>query len=478
MANDGSSNMTDQERNIYQVSDLVSDAKKVLEREFRMLWVEGEISNFSQPKSGHWYFTLKDDKAQIKCALFRGQNKRLNFTPEEGLQVLIRCRVSIYEPRGDFQAIADSMEVAGDGALRLAFEQLYKKLQQEGLLDESKKRPIPEFPDHIGVITSPTGAAVHDVLTVLKRRYPIALVSLLPASTQGKQSPAELIQALQLAERYNKLCASDSATIKVLVFGRGGGALEDLQSFNDEAVVRALAACSIPVVTGIGHETDTTIADFAGDLRAATPSAAAEIISQNQADMLADFLHWRGNLTRTMQDHLNSQRQYLQQTARALQSPQSRLQSYQQRLDDLSSVSKNQLTALLTEKKLSLEKLRGNLKATAFMRRLTQLRLQLNHIAPRLQNAAKHRIQIQRQRMQGAVAILNTLNPLDVLGRGYAVLMQASNIVTSTEQVAVGQSITAFLKQGALDCEVKAVKPEAGLGKNAPTQRQFNLNSD
>ena len=268
-------------REIFTVSDLNREARELLEGHFPLVWVEGEISNLARPSSGHIYFSLKDEAAQVRCAMFKMRNRLLNFQPENGQQVLARARISLYEARGDFQLIIEHMEETGDGALRRQFELLKHKLFEEGLFDESHKRELPSLPTRLGVITSPSGAAIRDILSVLKRRFPGIPILIYPVPVQGNEAPPAIIDAIKTAG-IRKDC-------DLLILARGGGSLEDLWAFNDESVARAIYHCPIPVVTGIGHEIDFTIADFVADFRAPTPSAAAEYISPDQNEWLENF---------------------------------------------------------------------------------------------------------------------------------------------------------------------------------------------
>ncbi|MCG7868769.1 MAG: exodeoxyribonuclease VII large subunit, partial [Candidatus Thiodiazotropha taylori] len=317
-------------REIFSVSRLVRETRAILEASFPLLWVSGEISNLAQPASGHIYFSLKDEAAQVRCAMFRMKRQRLRFQPENGQQVLIRAKVSLYEARGEFQLIAEHMEPAGEGALRFAFEQLKQKLAAEGLFDTEQKKPIPVPPKQLGLITSPSGAAVRDLLSVLKRRFPALPVIIYPVQVQGEDAARQIVQMLKLAERRQEC--------DLLILSRGGGSLEDLQAFNEEQVARAIHQLSIPVVTGIGHEIDFTIADFVADRRAATPSAAAELVTPDQ-------LEWQQRLhavTRRLKQNQQQRLQQLQQHFSALlkrlqiQHPKRRLQQQAQRLDELS----------------------------------------------------------------------------------------------------------------------------------------------
>ena len=263
------------DRLIFSVSELNRTVSQLFETQFPLLWVEGEISNFARPASGHWYLTLKDRQAQVRCAMFRNSNLRVNFTPANGSQVLVRCRVSLFEGRGDYQLIVEHMEEAGFGALQRQFDELKQKLANEGLFSPQQKKPLPTSINHIGIVTSPTGAAINDILSVLQRRFPSIKVTIFPTAVQGEQAAAQIVQAIANANRYTL----NDRTCDALIVGRGGGSLEDLWPFNEEIVARAIAASTIPIVSAVGHEIDFTIADFVADLRAATPSAAAELLS-------------------------------------------------------------------------------------------------------------------------------------------------------------------------------------------------------
>ncbi|MEW8429342.1 MAG: exodeoxyribonuclease VII large subunit, partial [gamma proteobacterium symbiont of Ctena orbiculata] len=298
------------QREIYSVSRLVRETRSVLEGSFPLIWVSGEISNLAQPASGHIYFSLKDEIAQVRCAMFRMKRQKLRFRPENGQQVVLRARVSLYEARGEFQLIVEHMEPAGEGALRLAFEQLKQRLAAEGLFDAGHKQPLPSIPQQLGIITSPSGAAIRDLLTVLKRRFPVLPVIIYPVQVQGEGAAEQITAMLQLADRRDEC--------DLLILSRGGGSLEDLQAFNDEGVARAIHACRIPLVTGIGHEIDFTIADFVADQRAATPSAAAELVSPDQAA-------WQRQLKQLGQRLGLGQRRYLGQLQEQLLTLRGRL---------------------------------------------------------------------------------------------------------------------------------------------------------
>jgi exodeoxyribonuclease VII large subunit len=315
------------EQEIYSVSELNSETRELIEGSFPLIWVEGEISNFARPASGHWYFTLKDEAAQVRCAMFRMRNRLIRFTPSNGMQVLVRAQVSLYEARGEFQLIAEHMEEAGAGALRRRFDALKHKLAEEGLFDEERKQPIPEVPLCIGVITSPSGAAIRDVLSVLQRRFPLIPVVVYPVPVQGDGAAQQIAR---LIKRVNQRKECD-----VVILCRGGGSLEDLWSFNEEVVARAIDKSRIPIVCGVGHEIDFTIADFVADLRAPTPSAAAELITPNQQEWLDLLKGLQNRLTSLTKQALIGQQQRLQWLGKRLQHPRQRLLAQAQRLDEL-----------------------------------------------------------------------------------------------------------------------------------------------
>src|SRR5688572_14061529 len=331
------------QRHVFTVTALNREVGQLLAHSFPLLWIEGEISNLSQPRSGHMYFSLKDPQSQVRAAMFRNRSTYLGFEPKDGMQVLVRAKVALYEPRGDFQLIVEHMEAAGDGALRRAFEALKQKLDAEGLFDAARKRPLPQFPRQIGVITSPTGAALRDVLSVLQRRYPLASVLVYPVQVQGSEAARDIIATLNLA--------SLRQDCDVLLLVRGGGSLEDLAAFNDEQVARAITDCGIPVVCGIGHEVDFTIADFVSDLRAPTPSAAAELVSPNGPELVQRSLRLGAVLQELMLQHLQDLGLNLKQIHKRLRflHPARRLNQQQQGLDAQERRLRHAMTLLLRQ---------------------------------------------------------------------------------------------------------------------------------
>jgi len=438
------------QRTIYSVSELNRTVRGLLESQFPLLWVEGEISNLARPASGHIYFTLKDAKAQVRCAMFKGRKQLVRFNPENGQQVLIRARVGLYEARGDFQLIAESMEEAGDGALRRAFEELKVKLANEGLFDEDIKQALPELPKHIGVITSATGAAIRDVLSVLKRRFPSIPVSIYPVSVQGDRAAPEISNALHLAAKQ-KRC-------DVLLLVRGGGSLEDLWAFNEEQVIRAMVACNIPVISGVGHETDITIADFAADHRAATPSAAAELVSPNQQTYLHKLQTYQRNLTRLIQNQLKyagEQAHWLQSRLKN-QHPQSRLMQQSQQLDDLTEGLQSAFESVLSEKKHQLKYVLQNLINNRPDQFIDYQKVQLEDLSSRLLYMAQHSVENKQLQLANISRTLQAVSPLNTLSRGYSITRDSKGrTITQADQVKKDEIIFTQLQGGKLKSRIE-----------------------
>lgn len=407
------------EREIYTVARLNTEARMLLEAGLPALWVEGEISNFACPASGHWYFTLKDRDAQIRCAMFRARNSQVGFRPRDGQQMLVRGRVSLYEPRGDYQLIAEAMEDAGEGALRREFEKLKARLQAEGLFDPSLKRPLPSMPRRIAVVTSHTGAAVRDVLHILARRFPPAEVLVFATPVQGAAATPAIVAALD--------AASARGDCDVIILARGGGSIEDLWCFNDERVARAIRRASVPVVTGIGHEIDFTIADFAADVRAPTPSGAAELVVPDRGTLLAAVRAFASRLQQGVQRQMRHALQRHEQVAARLQRahPGNRLQQQVQRLDDLD------------------------------LRLRRAWELQRTRMQQRLQLAQRH---------------LDAISPLATLQRGYAIVTGPDGQALMDEsQVQPGDVIEVRVVQGRIHARV--LEPVAGSPSAAASGR-------
>ena len=435
---------------ILSPSQLNTLARNLLEDAFPVVLVEGELGNLSRPASGHLYFTLKDARAQVRCALFRPKSQWLKFQPREGLRVLARGRLTLYEARGDYQLILDTLEEAGEGALRRAFEELKARLQAEGVFDEARKRPLPAYARRIGLITSPSGAAVRDVLSVLARRFPLVHVDVLPVPVQGEGAAAQVRAMLERA--------AGSGRYDVLVLARGGGSLEDLWAFNDEALARAIAASAVPVVSAIGHETDFTLADFAADLRAPTPSVAAELLVPNAVDVATRL---RGLQQRIGALHLQHMRERMQRADRAslrLQAlaPQVRLRM----LGDRQQQALRRLEAAWQARDAALRaRLRhadAVLRATRPERRLALLRERLARLGPRPQAAVARRLQADTLRLRGLARSLQAVSPLATVARGYAILRHDDGrVVRSTADAAPGDRLSARVGDGELRLRVE-----------------------
>jgi len=443
------------ERDIYTPSRLNREARDCLENRFALVWLEGEISNLSRPSSGHWYFSLKDAKAQVRCALFRNRALSLRTPPANGQQVLVQARVSLYEPRGDFQLIVEYLEEAGAGALRRAYDALRLRLEQEGLFSTEDKRPIPAFPRRVGLITSPTGAAIRDVLSVLQRRFPALPILVYPVAVQGEGAAAQVANALKLA--------SERQDCDVLLLVRGGGSLEDLWSFNEEIVARAIHACEIPVVSGVGHETDVTIADFAADLRAPTPSAAAELISPDRVEWLRKFTALEQHLAAVMTRRLATDRQRLSWQEQALhrRHPGRQLQDRAQRLDELEQRLRYAWNIRLERGQNRLTGLNKRLLSRTPAPLIQRLRERYQTLVARLINTMQRNLERKAQRLDTIDRALNSLSPLQTLGRGYAIVRKVDTrqVIRQSAQAQPGEQVEALLAEGRLHCQVQDTDP-------------------
>lgn len=433
-------------RDVYTISRLNREVRALLDGHFSLVWVEGELSNLSRPASGHLYFSLKDREAQIRCAMFRMRNQLLPFTPGDGMQVLVRARVSLYEPRGDFQLVVEHMEEAGDGLLRRAFEDLKNRLNTEGLFDPAHKKPLPRLPRHIGVVTSPTGAAIRDILSILRRRFPTIPVLIYPVPVQGTAAAAEIARMIRLAGQRRDC--------DVLIVARGGGSLEDLWTFNEEVVARAIYDCPIPIVSGVGHEIDVTIADFVADHRAATPSAAAEQVSPNGEEWLQAFVNLESRLATQIRRQHQARAQALQWLSGRLAQlhPARRLSDHGQRLDELEQRLRLAWRAQLRHDTARLNALSAQLHRHDPSRRLQQLQMQREHFGLRLVQAMQAALERRRQRLANLGRALDAVSPLATLSRGYAIVKRLPDgtIVRAAQAVKVGDRIETRLAQGRL----------------------------
>lgn len=437
-------------REIYTISQLNQATKNVLESNFSLLWITGEISNFSQPSSGHMYFTLKDETAQVRCAMFRFRNNLLTFNPKNGMQVLARAKVSLYEGRGEYQLILEHMEEAGDGLLRRAFEQLKQKLAAQGLFNPSHKKTLPLFPSTIGVITSATGAAIRDIISVLKRRMPCLKIIIYPSAVQGSEAAMQLVKAITTANQRQEC--------EVLIVGRGGGSLEDLWPFNEEVVAQAIFNSQIPIISAVGHEIDYTIADFVADQRAPTPSAAAELISPNQIELLQQLQTYYQNLTRKFTHFLHYQQQQVEWLIKRISHPKQRLQSYAQQLDYLEQCLIKSQTQQLHTKQAALQQLAIKLQSHNPQNFIKPLLTQHANLAQRLKRAIDSLLHQKFHQLTQLSSALNTLSPLATLQRGYAIVYKGREIVSDGKQIQIGDQITNQLAAGIIYATVNAIK--------------------
>lgn len=435
------------DREALSVSQLNNRARLLLEDVFAQVWVEGEISNLARPASGHLYFTLKDSQAQVRCALFRQNAARVRQALRDGLAVKVRGKVSLFEGRGDYQLILDTVEPAGDGALRLAFEALKEKLSAEGLFAAERKRALPAHPQRIGIVSSPTGAVIRDIISVFRRRAPQVALTLIPTAVQGREATAQIVRALELADR---------AGFDAIILARGGGSLEDLWCFNEEAVARAVAACVTPVVSAVGHETDVSISDFVADIRAPTPSAAAELLAPDSSDLQRRLDSLKRRLALTLQTRLSRERLRLDGLARRLRHPGERLRQQAQRLDDLDMRLRRAFAQQANSRHERLARLEGRLNAQHPGRALALLRQRLDSLATRLPRAIELQLRQQRRQLENLAQTLHIVSPLATLGRGYSILLdERGQAVRAARQTHPGQRLKARLGEGELAVRVE-----------------------
>lgn len=455
LENQQGSGSASEEPPLLSVSQLNRQVKSLLESHFGFVWVEGEISNFAAPSSGHWYFSLKDGNAQVRCAMFRNRNSRVRFSPGNGDAIKLRCRVSLYEGRGEFQLIVEHMEPAGSGALQMAFEKLKAKLLTEGLFDEEQKQPIPDEIQHLGVITSPTGAAIHDILSVLARRAPSVSVSLLPVAVQGADAAGQIADAI---ERANRWVDEGKVSLDALIVGRGGGSLEDLWAFNEEIVARAIAASDLPIISAVGHEVDFSIADMVADLRAPTPSAAAELATEDEAETLALLQSVEQELGNIMLRKLKTLNQTLTNKRLRLKHPGAMLREKAQRLDDIENrLIANQRHRLARDKG-RVKLIEAQLLARSPSKRIIAIENILQQHRQSLEQRITRRLHDTRKRIELAKKLLASLSPTGILKRGYAILAdEKGNIVRTSAELAVGDTLEAQLAQGKVGLNVKRV---------------------
>jgi exodeoxyribonuclease VII large subunit len=439
-------------RPIYTVSQLTAEIKTILERNFEHLWVEGEISNLRLPGSGHLYFTLKDESAQLRAVMFRLQRRLLKFEPDDGLQVICYGRLTVYELRGEYQIVLDHMEPKGLGALQLAFEQLKERLSKEGLFDPAHKKPIPHLPQRIGIVTSPTGAAIRDILQIIDRRFANVHILLYPVRVQGAGAAQEIAQAIDELNRW--------PGIDVIIVGRGGGSLEDLWAFNEEAVARAIFRSQIPIISAVGHEVDFTIADFVADLRAPTPSAAAELVVRNKVELVQSLESLGRRLHHAGRTVLANRQERLSSFIHRLVDPRRRLSDVRLRLDDLGLRLANAMRQSLSRKQDRLKSRADGLIHLYPGRRVTEHAQRVSQLSRQMAVALRTRLRLLRQRTEGCQGKLQTLSPLAVLERGYSIarLLPSRKVIRRASDLKMASRVNVKVHRGEFIARVEEIK--------------------
>lgn len=436
------------ENTVFSVEGLNRQIRQMIEGELGLVWVQGEISNFKAHTSGHFYFSLKDSKSQVSAVMFRGYNSRLRFKPVDGLEVLVRGKVSVYEPRGSYQIVCETMEPVGAGALQKAFEQLKEKLKNEGLFDSARKRPLPPFPKHVAMVTSPTGAAIKDMLNVLNRRNKSVQITLVPTIVQGDEAPAQIVEAMKKAFMLPDL--------DVIILGRGGGSMEDLWAFNNEALARIIAASPVPVISAVGHEIDFTISDFVADLRAPTPSAAAELVAKNTVEVEQRLR----SLTKMLETAINKVLKFEIQKVRSFSSrlidPKRKLQDLIFRNDELLSRLLQASNQLFSRRRMELHLARE--KMIDPQQVVERKKAKLNLLEVRLQNNTQRFFERQKSQLKQYMSILESLSPLKVVERGYSMTSKNGDLVKSTDQLKVKDIVQVQLMQGKFSAQITEIE--------------------
>jgi exodeoxyribonuclease VII large subunit len=452
------------ERRPLSVTELTMQVRGALEARFASVWVEGEISNFKMAQSGHWYFTVKDESAQLHAKCFRGVNGRIRFRPSDGLQVRVRGRLSVYEPRGEYELIVEALDPVGAGALRVAFEQMRDRLAAEGLFDEELKQPLPLFPRRVGIVTSPTGAAIRDILTILARRTRTVHVLFAPTRVQGEGAGREIAEAIGLLNEFHERALADGLldeTIDVIIMGRGGGSAEDLWAFNDEVVARALRASRIPVISAVGHETDVTISDFAADLRAPTPSAAAELVAAREDEIAAYIEALTRELMRSVRSSIVDARLRVQEAAMspAFDEVRERLHDAVTSVDDIAHRLETLMMRAAQRARRLTDSVSRRLSPVRLGARVSAAKVRFNVLLAARDAAANTRLDDARARLAVAVASLDALSPLAVLKRGYAMAQdEQGRLLLDARQAQAGDGVHLRLAVGVLRCRVEEVE--------------------
>ncbi len=445
-------------RHVYAVSELTGTARRTIEKSFPLVWVEGEVSNLHRPGSGHWYFSLADARAQLRCVMFASRNRFVRTRVADGMRVLVRCRLSLYEERGEFQGIVDHIEPAGEGALRAAFDRLRERLEREGLFAAERKRPLPAFPRHVGVVSSLSGAALQDVLAVLRRRYPCVAVTCFPVAVQGPEAVSQIVAALDRAQR-----AAEHP--ELLLLTRGGGSLEDLAAFNSETVARRIAACTIPVVSAVGHEVDVTIADLVADRRAATPSAAAELIAPERAYLLRRLDGFETRLSGRVLERIGLERVRLKAASARLVDPVRALEQQMQRADELRERLDRAVAERVAAPRTRLATTRRLLHRTSPIVAIDAARERTRRGLHALGAGARRRVDSARRAVTGTMRTLHAVSPLATLDRGYAIVSRPDGtrwgvVVDDAGDLAPGEPIHAHLASGTVAATVRETRVE------------------
>ena len=442
--------MTNTNRTILSVGELNAEVNQLLNQGFPLLWVEGEVSNLVRPSSGHLYFTLKDNKSQIRAAMFRNRNMKLSIKPENGMKVLVRGRVGLYEPRGEYQLIAEHMEDAGEGQLQKQFEALKQKLSNAGLFDEKYKQELPEYPKRIAIVTTPTGAAIRDILNVLKRRSPQTEVLIYPVAVQGETSKTQIESAIRKVDIDNKC--------DVLILSRGGGSIEDLWPFNEENVAKAIYNAKTPIITGVGHEIDFTIADFVADLRAPTPSAAAELVTPDREHLLTESIQTRLWLIQTINQSIKQKHQDLNWLTNRLliQKPANKIQQQTQRLDELENRLFTQFSKNMDQKHIQINALLSRLQSNLPQKKILEQKKSLDQLSSRLKISIQSHLINKESKFQIQMTKLDAISPLRTLDRGYSIVKDkhTNSLVSSINQTKNNQDVLIKFKDGEVNANI------------------------
>jgi len=443
-------NQLDNTQEIISVSEINKRAKSILEENFPFVWIQGEVSNFFSAASGHWYFSLKDETSEIRCAMFTNKNHHITFEPKDGDHLVLNGTLSIFEGRGQYQIIVEHIELAGEGALLKAFEELKKKLQLEGLFDDSIKRQLPAYPKDIAVVTSPDGAVIQDIINVLDRRSPFLDLTVVPTLVQGEKAAPLICDALNKVGKLKK--------VDVVILARGGGSIEDLWAFNNEEVARAIVNCPTPIISAVGHETDFTISDFVSDLRAPTPSVAAEIISQPYSELIETLEGYQNYISRSVISQIDLQRTQITNLIKRIRHPGDKLREISQKLDYVETALIQNINQEISFKKNGLNLKDLSLQQNSPQNKIKEAKVYLQNASKDLLKALKLEIERKSTVLAEIVATLQAVSPLSVLSRGYSIISTEPDgkILSSSNQVEIGQTISAILSKGSIKAEIKS----------------------